>query len=168
PTFTDAGGVLASDNGYGGLTMDGEYVVRVQGDALPPAPWSNVIANEQGGFLVTERGGDFSWAGSSYGYRLTPWHNDPVSDGLGTALYLQDAGSGLAWSPTPAPLHTAEPYRVVHGAGRSTFDHERDGIATVLTLAMAEHDPVRLSQLRVTNRGEHPRRLTLTVYAEWV
>ena len=43
-------------------------------------PGSNVIANRHGGFVVTERGGGFTWAENSYFYRLTPWHNDPVSD----------------------------------------------------------------------------------------
>ena len=33
------------DNGFGGLTADGDYEIRVSGDRVPPAPWSNVIAN---------------------------------------------------------------------------------------------------------------------------
>jgi cyclic beta-1,2-glucan synthetase len=49
-------------NGFGGLTPDGQYEIGVSGDRLPPAPWSNVIANPHGGFLVTERGGGFTWA----------------------------------------------------------------------------------------------------------
>ena len=28
-----------------------------------PAPWSNVIANPNAGFCVTERGGGFAWVG---------------------------------------------------------------------------------------------------------
>ena len=32
-------------NGIGGLNQEGEYQIRVHGDILPPAPWSNVIAN---------------------------------------------------------------------------------------------------------------------------
>src|SRR5690606_14622658 len=37
PPSDDAG--LLFDNGIGGMTADGVYVVRVQGDDLPPAPW---------------------------------------------------------------------------------------------------------------------------------
>jgi cyclic beta-1,2-glucan synthetase len=158
---------LAFDNEYGGMTSDGEYVVRVRGDQLPPAPWSNVVANPHGGFLVTERGGGFTWAGSSYAFRLTPWRNDPVSDLPGEALYLRDDDSGAVWSATPAPIRSRASYRVRHGAGYSSFDLERGGIATTLTLAMAEDEAVRISLLRLTNLGSRPRHITLTAYVEW-
>ncbi|HET7622810.1 MAG TPA: glucoamylase family protein, partial [Gemmatimonadaceae bacterium] len=62
---------LAFDNGIGGLGDDGDYVVNVCQDQLPPAPWANVVANAHGGFVVTERGAGFSWAENSYFYRLT-------------------------------------------------------------------------------------------------
>ena len=85
-------------------------------------PWSNVIANEAGGFLVTERGGGFSWASSSYFYRLTPWHNDPVSDPVSDVLYLRDLDIGEAWTPTPgAAPRRRELTEVRHGQGSSTF-----------------------------------------------
>ena len=158
---------LTHDNGYGGLTKDGDYVVRVRGDALPPSPWSNVIANEQGGFVVTERGGGFTWAANSYAFRLTPWRNDPVSDVPGEAVYLRDEESGEVWCPTPAPVRSDVAYRVCHGPGRTSFQHVRDGIATMLTLGMAEHEPVKLSVLRLTNRSDRRRRITMTAYAEW-
>ena len=54
-----------------------------------------------------------------------------------------------------------------HGAGRSVFEHERGGIATHLTLGIADDAPVKLSLLRVTNTGNRPRRLTVTTYVEW-
>ncbi|HEX9108513.1 MAG TPA: hypothetical protein VF832_14815, partial [Longimicrobiales bacterium] len=158
---------LAFDNGYGGMSEEGDYVVRVRGDELPPAPWSNVVANAHGGFLVTERGGGFTWAGSSYAFRLTPWGNDPVSDPPGEALYLRDQDSGAIWSATPAPVRADAGYAVRHGAGYTSFQHERGGIASTLTLAMAEDHAVKISLLRLTNRGAQPRRIALTAYAEW-
>src|SRR5690606_10036802 len=114
---------LMFDNGFGGLTPALDYRVRVRGDHVPPAPWANVIANARGGFLVSERGAGFTWAGSSYFFRLTPWHNDPVSDPVSEVLYLQDAGSGELWSATPAPVpaQSEVPYIVQHGAGTTTF-----------------------------------------------
>ncbi|HEU4454339.1 MAG TPA: glucoamylase family protein [Longimicrobium sp.] len=158
---------LRFDNGLGGLTAKGDYEVRVRGDRVPPAPWSNVVANPRGGFVVTERGGGFTWAGNSYFYRLTPWHNDPVSDPAGEALYLRDEESGELWSATPAPVPRDAPYTVRHGAGWTSFAHEHGGIATRLTMTMAGDDPVKLSRLRVINRGDTPRRVALTAYAEW-
>jgi cyclic beta-1,2-glucan synthetase len=137
------------------------------GDRVPPAPWSNVVATPHGGFVVTERGGGFTWAENSYFYRLTPWHNDPVSDPVGEALYLRDEETGEIWGATPAPVPGDIEYTVRHGAGWSSFEHEHAGIATHLTLAMAPDEPVKLSLLRVTNRGQTARRLSLTAYVEW-
>jgi cyclic beta-1,2-glucan synthetase len=158
---------LDLDNGFGGLTADGDYEIRVLGDRVPPAPWSNVIANRHGGFLVTERGGGFTWAENSYFYRLTPWHNDPVNDPVSEAVYLRDDESGEIWCPTPGPIPADGAYTIQHGAGSSTFEHERDGIGTHLTLGIAEDAPVKIGLLQVTNRGKYPRRLTVTTYVEW-
>ena len=162
-----SGGRAAYENGFGRLTERSDYEIGVEGDHVPPAPWTNVIANAAAGFIVTERGGGFTWAENSYFFRLTPWHNDPVSDPASEAIYLQDADSGALWSATPAPVRRDAPYVVHHGAGWSTFEHEHDGIASLLTLGVAEEDPVKLSTLRLTNRGTAPRRLVVTSYAEW-
>ena len=151
----------------GGLDATGDYVIRVAGDAVPPAPWVNVVAHERGGFIVSERGAGCTWAENSYFFRLTPWHNDPVSDPISDVLYLQDEASGDTWSATPAPLGHDTEYTVRHRAGASVFEAERNGIATRLTLGMADDEPVRLSVLRVTNRDAVERRIRLTAYVEW-
>ncbi len=158
---------LMFDNGLGGLDPKGDYVIRVAGDALPPAPWVNVVANERGGFIVSERGAGCTWAESSYFFRLTPWHNDPVSDPISDVLFLRDEASGDLWSATPAPLGHDTEYTVRHAAGASVFEAERNGIATRLTLSMAADEPVRLSLLRITNGDAVERRIGLTAYVEW-
>jgi cyclic beta-1,2-glucan synthetase len=161
------GAPLLFDNGFGGLNPEGDYEIRIRGGSVPPAPWANVVANARGGFLVSERGAGYTWAGSSYFYRLTPWHNDPVSDPVSEVIYLRDAASGDLWSPTPAPLGGSAACTVRHGAGASTFEMERHGIATHLSLAMAGEESVKVSVLRLTNRSEYRRQLQLTAYAEW-
>jgi cyclic beta-1,2-glucan glucanotransferase len=158
---------LRFDNGFGGVTLEGDYEVRVRGDRVPPAPWANVVANPCGGFIVTERGAGFTWAENSYFFRLTPWHNDPVSDPASDVLYLRDEATGETWSATPAPVRRDAPYTVRHTAGSSSFEHENAGIATRLTLGIAKDDAVKLSVLRVTNTTGRRRRLTVTAYVEW-
>jgi cyclic beta-1,2-glucan synthetase len=148
-------------------TRDGDYEICIDDGRLPPAPWANVIANPAGGFLVTERGAGCTWAASSYFYRLTPWHNDPVGDPPGEVLYLRDEESGATWCPTPAPLPIQGRYTVRHAPGASTFEHERGGIATTLVLGLHETAAVKLTWLRIANLGDRPRRLALTAYAEW-
>ncbi|MDQ3208550.1 MAG: hypothetical protein M3Q37_08060 [Gemmatimonadota bacterium] len=158
---------LTLDNGFGGLTEQGDYEIRVNGDRVPPAPWANVIANRHGGFVVTERGGGFTWAENSYFFRLTPWHNDPASDPVTEVIYLKDTETGELWCATPGPIREDAPYTVRHGAGSSTFAQDHGGIVTHLTLGMAEDAPVKLAVLKVTNRADSTRRLSVTTYMEW-
>ena len=75
-----------------------------------------------------KRGAECTWAANSAENRLTPWSNDPVSDVSGEALYLRDEETGEFWSPTPLPVSGDQPYRVTHGAGYTTFDHNSHGL----------------------------------------
>ncbi len=91
---------LAFFNGLGGFSQDGrEYVTILSAGQTTPAPWVNVIANSQFGTVVSEGGSSYTWAENSHEFRLTPWHNDPVSDVGGEAIYLRDEETGQFWSP---------------------------------------------------------------------
>ncbi len=158
---------LRFDNGLGGLDAHGNYRLQVDHRHLPPAPWANIIANAHGGCCITERGAGCTWAENAYFFRLTPWHNDPISDPIGDAIYVQDDDSERLWSPTPAPIDGTGQYRITHAAGLSTFEHERDGIGTILRIGVADGAAVKISSLRLTNLTARTRTLTLTAYAEW-
>jgi cyclic beta-1,2-glucan synthetase len=158
---------LRFDNGIGGLDANGDYRLRVDQNHLPPAPWANVIANAHGGCCITERGAGCTWAENAYFFRLTPWYNDPICDPVGDAIYLQDDDSDALWSPTPAPVAGVGPYHVTHAAGASNFEHEHDGIRTVLRIGVPEDAAVKVSALRITNLTSRTRSLTVTAYAEW-
>ena len=159
-------GRLTLDNGYGGIAPEGDYLIRVGDDRVPPAPWANVIANPHGGFMVTERGGGCTWAENSYFFRLTPWHNDPVGDPVSEVIYLQDEDTAELWCATPGPIG-GDTFTVRHGPGTSSFAHEHDDIASRLILGLAPDAAVKLSLLRLTNQGSATRRLRLTTYMEW-
>ena len=162
PTVPSVAG-LQFDNGTGGFSADGrEYVIT----GTPPAPWTNVIANPVIGFLATDAGLGYTWAGNSQANRLTPWSNDPVSDPPAEAVYLRDEETGRFWSPTPLPA--GGPTGVWHGPGYTAYASERDGLVTELTVFVPVNDPVKVVRLRVTNRGDQPRRLAAAFYAEWV
>ncbi len=162
-----AGTTRAFDNGIGGMNADGNYEMSIVADRLPPAPWVNVIANAQGGCIVSEIGSGSTWAENSYFYRLTPWHNDPVSDPASDVLYLRDEATREFWSATPAPVFNGDAFTVTHGAGFSSFVTEHTGIASQLTVGIAADAPIRLSLLSLTNRGAQPRRISVTAFVEW-
>jgi cyclic beta-1,2-glucan synthetase len=160
---------LIFDNGLGGFTPDGrEYVVHLENGRSTPAPWVNVVANPDFGFLVSESGGGYTWAAHSAENRLTPWRNDPVEDRPGEALYLRDEETAEVWSPTPLPAGQGGAYRIRHGAGYSVFEHNRHGLEQRLSLFAVREAPVKVVQLRLTNRWRRHRRITATYYAEWV
>jgi len=158
---------LAYWNGYGGFTEEGYYEIRLEDDNVPPAPWANVVANASAGFLVTETGGGFTWAQSSFFFRLTPWTNDPVSDRPGEVVYIRDDMDGEVWSCTPAPVRHKSLYRVIHQQGATSFEHEHNGIASKLTMGMAEGQDLKISVVELRNTSPRRRRLTLASYVEW-
>ncbi|HWQ12141.1 MAG TPA: glucoamylase family protein [Roseiflexaceae bacterium] len=152
----------------GGFTPDGrEFVIDVTPGATPPAPWVNVVANEEAGFIVSESGGGYTWAANSRENRLTPWTNDPVRDPPGEALYLRDEAGGAFWRPTPHPAGESHA-RVRHGFGYTVFERRRGAIESTLTLFVPPEGPLKIFRLRLRNHGTAPRRLSATLYIEWV
>ena len=157
-------------NGVGGFLDDGrEYAVHLTaGVTMPPAPWTNVVGHETFGFACTESGPGYTWAGNSHDNRLTPWRNDPVSDEPGEAVFIRDEDSGAFWSATPLPAGQGAPYTTRHGQGYSIYEHTHGDIVSELTLFVPRGDDVKVFQLTVRNTGTAPRRLSVTLYTEWV
>ena len=157
-------------NGLGGFAEQGrEYVAVLDQGRTTPAPWINVIANANFGFVVSADGGGFTWSLNSQQNRLTPWSNDPVGDPPGEALYLRDDDSGDVWSATALPIRVENAvYTVRHGQGYSRFEQEAHGISLDLTQYVTLADPVKISRLKIVNRSRRTRNLSLTAYVEWV
>ncbi len=156
-------------NGLGGFSRDGrEYVTILKPDSATPAPWVNVIANAQIGTVISESGSAYTWVENSHEFRLTPWNNDPVSDGSGEAFYLRDEESGRFWSPSPLPARGTNTYVTRHGFGYTIFDYTEDGITTELCIFVAIDSAVKFARLRVINRSGRNRPLSVTGYWEWV
>ena len=156
-------------NGLGGFTPDGrEYVITTAHGKVTPTPWVNVIANAHFGSVVSENGLAYTWCENAHEFRLTPWHNDPVSDASGEAFYLRDEETGHFWSPAPLPCRGATPYVSRHGFGYSVFEHTENGISSELTVYVAPDAPVKFAVLKVRNESGRTRQLSATGYVEWV
>jgi cyclic beta-1,2-glucan synthetase len=157
-------------NGYGGFAEDGrEYVVVLRPGQSTPAPWINVVANPDFGFLVAAEGGGYTWSRNSRENQLTPWSNDPVANRSGEAFYLRDTATQDVWCPTASPRRDpAATYVARHGRGYSRFDRVAHGIASSLMQFVPANDPVKLSRLHLHNISGRARTLTVSAYVEWV
>ena len=156
-------------NGCGGFTPDGKEYVIVSGEGRrTPLPWSNVLANPQFGSVISESGQAYTWQENAHEFRLTPWHNDPVSDLGGEAFYLRDEQTGRFWSPSALPASGEGRYVTRHGFGYSVFEYAQAGISSTMTTFVALEAPVRHTVIRVRNDSSVPRKLSVTGYVEWV
>ena len=154
-------------NGFGGFADSGrEYAVRTT--PVPPAPWSNVVANETFGFACTESGPGYTWSGNSHDNRLTPWRNDPVADPPGEAVFIRDEASGAFWSTTPLPAGGGHRYEARHGHGYTVYEHARDEIASEMTVFVPRDAPVKVFRLALKNTSGLVRRISVTLYTELV
>jgi cellobiose phosphorylase len=162
---------LEEFNGIGGFADGGkEYVIRVHANSgvVPPAPWVNVVAHPTFGFAASDLGTGFTWSENSHDNRLTPWRNDPIGDPPGEAIYFRDDDNGRFWSATPLPAGGGQPYTVRHGHGYSSYEHIRDGIESRLLVYVAAAEPMKVYQISLRNSSNSRRRISVTLYAEWV
>ena len=156
-------------NGTGGFTPDGrEYVISTGRGQVTPAPWVNVLANPGFGSIISENGPVYTWSENAHEYRLTPWHNDPVSDPSGEAFYLRDEERGHFWSPMPHPVKGTTPYVTRHGFGYTAFEHRERGIDSEVWVYVDMNEPVKFTVLKVRNLSGRSRRLSVSGYVEWV
>ena len=164
-----AGPTLTAFNGLGGFSPDGrEYVIATSRERTTPAPWVNVLANPWFGTLVSESGSAYTWCENAQTYRLTPWHNDPVSDPTGEATYLRDEDDGRVWSLTPRPAPGATGYVTRHGFGYSAFEHAEEGITSELRTYVALDAPIKFVVVKLRNTSARVRRLSMTAVYELV
>ena len=156
-------------NGYGGFSPDSqEYVIYLEPGHMTPAPWINVIANAEFGFMASESGSGASWSINSGENRLSPWRNDPVVDNPAEIIYVRDEETAEVWTPTPKPAPAAAPYCIRHGAGYTIYEHDSHALRQRLTLWCAPDAPVKFMQLRLENTAPVARHITATCYVEWV
>ena len=156
-------------NGIGGFEPDsGDYLIYLEADEQTPAPWSNILANENFGTIVSASNLGFTWAVNSGENRLTPLSNDPLLDFPGEALYLRDEMSTEVWTITPAPMGADDPCLIRHACGYTSWQKESHELLQVLEVFVPLSDPVKLLRLKLTNTSNQARRLTATFYAQWL
>lgn len=156
-------------NGYGGFDkQDLSYVIYLDKNKNTPAPWINVIANNNFGFNVSETGSSYTWCKNSRENKITPWSNDYIKDTLGEAVYIRDDKNGETFSITPEPIRDEGEYLIRHGFGYSTFNHKALGIKSEMTLFCPKSEQIKIQKITLENTSSKDREISIFSYAQLV
>ena len=130
----------------------------------PPRPWINVIANENFGCQVSERGAGTSWAGNSRLHQITPWSNDALLDSPGEWLLLHCLASGKAWLLGRASAQQS----VAHLPGATAMAFNLPGLVVRLRWTVDAVTAVKQCQVELhAAPGRAPRPMRLLAGAQW-
>ncbi len=129
-------------------------------------PHAQFLSNGSYTTVVTNAGGGASFC---RGRVVTRYREDATRDPGSQFVYLRDVRSGTAWSAAYQPVcREPEDYLVTFLPGKVSFRRRDDDIATLLEIAVSTEDDVEVRRIAVTNRGDRPREIEVTSYAEIV
>ena len=133
----------ALESGFGYFTDSGDYSVIDP----PLLPYSNVIAGEEGGFVITQNGGGFTFASNSCERKISRWFNDPIEDIPPETLIMFFDGKFLR-------LNKLNPGGyVLHGKGVTSFDCRAEGIESDLQVGIIKDGRGKVYHLNLKNDG---------------
>ena len=151
-------------NEYGGFSEDGkEYLIRVNKENRLPTVWTNILANEKFGTVVTENMGGYTWFKNSRLNRVTAWDNNPSLDVPSEVIYLREE-NGKSWSLGLNPMPDNKNYNVIYGFGYVKYLHKSCGIEQELEVFVPKEDACKVSILNLKNTTPNRKKLKLYYY----
>lgn len=139
---------LEFDNGYGGFKNKGrEYVIY---NNKTPKPWSNVIANEEFGTIITNNGAGFTYFDNSSEFKITSWTNDLVVDDCSEGFKFND----LIFKPDSC----------VHGMGYSILKSESNDLKKEIIEFVSVNEPVKLYLVKLTNKTKWKKNIKVNFW----
>ncbi|WP_017212033.1 GH36-type glycosyl hydrolase domain-containing protein [Clostridium beijerinckii] len=156
-------------NGYGGFCKkDNSYIIKLSNYRNTPAPWINVISNDDFGFHISEVGSGYTWCGNSRENKITPWSNDYIRDPIGEALYIKDNDSSEYFSITPKPVRDSGDYLIKHSFGYSEYRHTAYNIKGKLEIFAPKNERLKIQRVTLENLSNDDRSISLFYYAKLV
>ena len=126
---------LEYDNSYGGFQKEGREYFIYQPNT--PTPWSNIIANEKFGTIVTNNGCGYTFFENSLEFKLTSWTNEMVINDKSEGIKI----NGKIFEPTSC----------THGFGYSILEGEQEGFKTTLTEFIPTGEAVKIYLIEIEN-----------------
>ena len=130
------------------------------------SPHTHFLSNGRYTAALTHAGGGAStWRGLS----VTRRREDRTSDAGAHFIYLRDPWSGDIWSPTYQPIcREPDVFETTFDLEKGTFRRRDGDFETLLQVVVSPEDDVEVRRLSITNRGDRPREIEVTSYAEIV
>lgn len=138
---------LDFDNGFGGFDKNGaEYVIY---NKNTPMPWSNVLANDSFGTVVTNNNNGFTYAYNSKEYKLTTWTNDLLLDDPSEWFVINS--KNIIWD------------RCTHGFGYSIFNAETKDYSLEYTTFVPKHKNLKVNLVTIDSNQDQILDLTYLI-----
>ncbi|MGE5813844.1 MAG: glucoamylase family protein, partial [Acidobacteriota bacterium] len=130
------------------------------------SPHTQFLSNGRYTVALTHAGGGWStWRGLS----VTRRREDRTSDAGAHFIYVRDPWSGDVWSPSYQPIcREADASEATFELEKVTFRRRDGDFETQLQVVVSPEDDVEVRRLSITNRGDRPREIEVTSYAEIV
>ena len=133
-------------NEFGGFTKDKKEYVITNRDT--PVPWTNIIANDRFGTLVTNNECGFTYAYNSQMFKVTSWTNDIVLDDKSEVIKVNDK--------------IVNATSVRHGFGYSVFNHNTSDYSFETTHFVSAEDTVKFFKIKFKNKKKSKETYKLT------
>ncbi len=141
-----------------------EYVITTP---KTPLPWINYLGCTDFFSLISNTCGGYTFYKDAKLLRMTRYrYNDTTLDTNGKYFYIKDGDTiwNPGWQPTKTEL---DAYECRHGIGYSKFTGVKNSIEAALVTFVPIGDPVELTKVTLTNKGDSNKNIQLFSYVEW-
>lgn len=133
-------------NGYGGFSSFGnEYIIT---NMDTPVVWSNVLANESFGSIVTNNAAGFTYAYNSQMFKITSWTNDILVNDISECIKVDDK--------------FMLPVTCIHGFGYSVFVYDTSDFCMYVTQFVGYKDTIKFYRIKFVNKNKDKDSYKLT------
>ena len=152
-------------NEYGAFSPDGkEYLISFNKNNRVPTVWSNILANEKFGTVVTENMGGYTWYKNSRLNRVSSWNNSASMDVPSEIIYMRDEETGKVWSLGANPAPDENNYNVIYGFGYAKYIHKSSKLIQEFEVFVPKEDSCKIGILKLKNTEPSKKKLELIYY----
>lgn len=134
-------GKISFQTGEGGFTDKG-YSVQPFGENTL-LPYANVVAGKEGGFVITENGGGYSFGKNAREDKMTIWRGDAVEDFVAEGFFLTVGGRRYRLNRGGC----------LHEVGMTSFEHVIEGVPILLRVYPIEDGRTKVYELLILEKG---------------